>query len=239
MEVEETQSFLEKKIVEITLNYLTQIKHSFLVLYNSFFTITNKDLVVLKCFISKNLNTNITDFIPVVGSKLEEGYCRKKPVFYSKVKSGNIQVKDNIKKEIVVESITAPIRYKNVVIGHLIYTAVNNDKSDILNLFIESLIFNIEKELEKSILKRELIIFMDLIKIKENKEVEKCFSMQEQMILKYMLMSYSNIEIANALYISESTVKTYLRRIYEKCGTSNRIDTTVTILCNHILNKLY
>ena len=59
-----------------------------------------------------------------------------------------------------------------------------------------------------------------------------------KLISKYMLMAYSNTEIAQVLCISESTVKTYLRRIYEKCGTSNRIDTTIAIICSNILEKL-
>lgn len=237
----EIGNFIEDKLPEITLDCLTKIKSAFLVLNNSFFTITNKDLVVLKCYISKSSNANITKILPTIGSNLKEESNGKTSIFCASIKNTTVQIKNNFNNKnsnISVESIATPIKYKKEVIGYISLTRLNNEMKNIFNIFIESLSLNIERELERIFIEKELWKYMNLVNVKANVQLTNYLSAQERMISEYMLMAYSNTEIANSLYISESTVKTYFRRLYEKCGTNNRVDTTIAIICNNILQKL-
>jgi DNA-binding CsgD family transcriptional regulator len=237
----EVETFIEDKLTEITLECLKKIKSTFFVLHDSFFTITNKDLVVLKCFISKNTTVDITKHLPLIGSNLKEESYGKTAILYASIKNATSQIKnskDNIREAAKVEAIATPIKYRNEVIGYIGLTTINNEITNTLSIFIESLSLNIERCLERASVKKDLANYMDLINAKSNSDFLNYLSSREQVISQYMLMSYSNNEIANTLCISESTVKTYLKRIYEKCGTNNRIDTTVAIICNNILQKL-
>lgn len=237
----EIESNIENKLIESTLDCLMKIKSTFLVMHNSFFTIANKDLIVLKCFISKNSNSDITKFLPLIGSNLKEEPNGKTSIFQASIENTTVQIKNNLnkKKEIMeIQSIATPVKYQNKVIGYISLTTLNNDIINILNIFIESFVLNIERSLEKSLVKEELIKFMKLAEIKTSRTIMDFLSVKERIILQYMLMAYSNIEIANEMCISESTVKTYFKRIYEKCGTNNRVDTSIAIICSNILEKL-
>ena len=236
----EMENLIEEKLTEITIDSLTKIKSTFLVLHNSFFTVTNKDLIVLKCFISKNSNSDITKFLPLIGSSLNDDSNNKTSIFYASIKNSTAQIKNSIgkKKEVIeIKSIATPIKYQNKVVGYISLTTLNND-IDSISLFIESLALIIEKDLGKAFIKEELIKFMNLININKNSLNTNNLSAKEKIISQYMLMAYSNVKIAHELCISESTVKTYFKRIYEKCGTSNRVDTTIAMICNNILQKL-
>lgn len=232
------EKFIEDKLTEIILDCLKKIKSTIFVLHNSFFTITNKDLVVLKCLISKNSNIDMAKHLPLIGSCLKDEVCGKTSILYASIKNETSQIKNNKKSDVKIESIATPIKYKKNIIGYISLTTLNNEISNILSIFIESLSLNIESSFEKVFVERDLIKYMELINIKPNQQFSNYLSSKEQLISNYMLSAYSNIEIANTLCISESTVKTYLRRIYEKCGTNNRVDTTISIICNHILQKL-
>lgn len=234
-------SFIEDILTEITLDCLKKIKSTLFVLHNSFFTITNKDLVVLKCLINKNTNIDIAKHLPLVGSSLRDEVYGKTAILYASIRNETSQIRNNQnnkKTSVKIESIATPIKYKKNVIGYISLTTLNNEITNILSIFVESLSLNIESGFEKIFIERDVIKYMNLINIKPNQEILNYLSSKEQLISKYMLSAYSNNEIANTLCISESTVKTYLRRIYEKCGTSNRVDTTIAIICNHILQKL-
>lgn len=232
---------IEDKLPEITLNCLRQIKSTFLVLNNSFFTVTDKELVVLKCFISKNSDANITKFLPLIGSSLKEEANGKTSILYASLKNMTVKISNKLKIKkgvIIVDSIATPIRYKNEVIGYISLTTMNTELLKILNIFIESLSLNIEREIEKVFIEEDLIKYISLININPNVLSANYLSDKESLVTKYMLMAYSNTEIASEMCISESTVKTYLRRIYEKLGTSNRVDTIIAIICGSILQKL-
>lgn len=238
---EEKGNFVEDKLPEITLDCLKKIKSTFVVLNNSFFTISDKNLVVLKCFISKNSDINITKFLPLIGSSLKEESYGKTSILYASIKNATVKISNKLKNKkgiITVDSIATPIKYKNQIIGYISLTTMNTELLKILHIFMESLCLNIERELEKAFIKEELIKYLRLINIESKAQLENYLSDKETLVTKYLLMAYSNIEIADTLSISESTVKTYLRRIYEKLGTSNRIDTAIAIICGNILEKL-
>ncbi|MFT8349069.1 response regulator transcription factor [Clostridium saccharoperbutylacetonicum] len=237
----EKKDVIDEILPEVSIECLRKIKSSFLVLKDSFITIANKDLIVLKYFISKNSNVNITKFLPLVGSDLSNVSQGKSSIFFASMRKATSQItnKLNYKKGVInVESIAVPIKYKEEIVGYISITTMNTELLKIINIFIESLAINIERELEKIFIEEEIREFTNLINIKLDKKPINCLSDKELLVTRYMLMAYSNAEIANELFISESTVKTYLKRIYDKFGTSNRVDTTIAIMCSRILGKL-
>lgn len=196
------ESFIEDKLTEIILDCLKKIKSTFFVLHNSFFTITNKDLVVLKYLISKNSNIDMKEYLPIIGSSLKDETRGKTSILYASIRNETSQIRNNKKSSVKIDSIATPIKYKKNVIGYISLTTLNNEISNILGIFIESLSLNIESSFEKVFIERDVIKYMELINIKPNEQFLNYLSTKEQLISKYMLSSYSNIEIANILCIS-------------------------------------
>lgn len=234
----EDNKFIEENIGKITLECLKKIKSTSLVLNNSFFCITNSNLIVLKCFLNKNSDNYIQEFLPKIGQKLCEDFYDKKSII-SNIYNSELMSHNKEHEFIKMKSIIKPIKYKDRVIAYINFTTLNNYNT-VFPIFIESFVLNIEKGIREILIVNEINKYLKLIDINSEYKYkeEKLLSMRENLISKYMLMAYSNSEIAHKLFISESTVKTYLRRIYEKCGTNNRISTVVAIICNNILHKL-
>jgi len=231
---------LETELIKAVSDCLSENKTIFFALYNSFFTVTNKELAVLNCFVNKNSNIKIKTNVCGKGIVLREDVFGTNATALSALKDdvayvlGKEHYRQQSKK---LSCVAAPIRVEYQTIGYICFSTINKMEINGLRAFIESLSLNITSALIINRLKNKLLEQIRLCGINLNdKKKEPDFSQREKQIIEHVMKSCSQDVIASELGISEKTVWTYQQRIFEKCGTTNRFDTAIYLLCNEILH---
>lgn len=231
---EKENSHLDAQLNSITWNCLKNIKSSFFTLYNSFFTLSDKDLVVINHFINKNSNVDMKKYTPPIGTSLREQDYGTTATSLAKLKGDVAYVTKgehiNAKSKDLT-CVAAPLRLDKTIVGYLSISTLNSKYMDVLRPFIECLSLNIGYELKKYNVRNCIMENLENgNSVLMNKKILDYLTDGEKKVLHFLFMNYSNEMIAKNLYISESAVRKTLVSIYRKTGTSNKLDTIIKLI---------
>lgn len=224
----------------LTQKCIAKNKSSFFALFNSFFTLTSKDLIVVNCYVNKNSNIDMKKYIPLKGTSIREEHYGITAVSLSEYKKDVAYIvgKEHFRNESKsLTCVSVPIRVSKKIAGYLSLSSYKCNNVNGLRVFIESLSHNIEYEMNKLNIVKKLTGYASVLTDKYINFQLDAFSIKEREVIYRLLKGRSNFEIAQEMYISEATVKTHLKHIYEKCGTKNKTDTAVLILCRDLLEN--
>ncbi len=220
---------------------IAKSKSTFFALFNSFFTLTTEELVVINSFINKNSNVDIKKFVPLKGISLKEEHYGISAVSLSAYKKDVAYIvgKEHFRNESKnLTCVSVPLKYEKEVIGYLSLSSYKCNYVNGLRVFMECLSHNIEYELVKLNIIKRLNAYANVISQKYKDINLEELSHKEKEVIYGLLKGHSNFEIAQEMYISEATVKTHLKHIYDKCGTKNKTDTALLMLCRDLLENI-
>lgn len=234
---------LDKKLVNTTGRCIRQIASSFFALYNCFYTLTNSELVVLRCFVNKNSNVDVTKYVPSVGTSLKEEHYGTTAISLASLKkdvSYAIRNEHYRKSSKNLSCVAAPIIFNNKILGYIGLSAVNKGMvTPHFRVFIESLSKIIEHEVSMNYLQDNIIEYIYAANEEfDDNNLLVCLSDKEKQVAHCVLKGYSNNSIAKSLFISETTVKTHLKSIFEKYGVNNRTNMAINMVCNELLEYI-
>lgn len=230
----------DKQLNSIVWNCIRNIRSSFFALFNTFFTLSNKELVVINHFLNKNSNVDMSKYIPPIGASLKEEDYGTSATCIASLKGDVayvIKKEHFIKRSCDLTCVAAPFRVGRDIVGYISLSSLDSRQVNALRVFIESFSINIENELKKSQIKKLMIQNLN-----ENNEfimndaVLDFLTPTEREAIKYIFKNFSNEMIAQSMYISETAVRKTLLSIYKKVGTNNKIDTMVNIIYKDILS---
>lgn len=236
------KSDFDIQLSNITWNCIKNIRSSFFTLYNTFFTLSNIDLLVINHFINKNSNADMNKYIPPVGTSLKEEDYGTSATSIAKLKGDVAYVIKNEhfqKRSKDLTCVAAPIRLSNEIIGYLSLSSLDIKQVNALRVFMESLSINIEHEINRKNLKNILTKNLNTNEnVILNKNVLNFLSDNEKVILEYIFKNYTNEMMAENMFISETAVRRYIHSIYKKTGTKNKIDMLVNLIYKDIFSLI-